>query len=59
MTTQIEVIESLIKIQAISKVLGELFMKAQPTEEERDKILVLALEQQRHANVLATWAVGK
>lgn len=58
MTTQIEVTESLVKIPALNTILGELFMKADPTREERDKILLAALELQKHANVLATWATG-
>ena len=58
MVSQIEVTESLVKIPNLNTALGELFMKAQPTKEERDKILILALELQKHANVLATWAAG-
>lgn len=58
MVTNIEVTESLVQIPILNATLGELFMKAQPTRDEKDKILIIALELQKHSNIIAAWAVG-
>jgi hypothetical protein len=59
MISQINVTESLVEIQNLIPVLSKLFAKTQPTLEERDKILLLALELQKHAAIIAGWAVRK
>ena len=56
MISQINVTESLVEIQILIPVLSKLFSKTQPTLEERDKILLLALELQKHATIIASWA---
>lgn len=58
MITAIEVSESLVKIPILNTQIGILFMNAQPTNEDRGKILILSLELQKHANILSTWALG-
>jgi len=57
MVTEIEVSEALVKIPQITTKLEELFRNAQPSKEDRDKILIFSLELQRLTHVVATWAL--
>jgi hypothetical protein len=58
MVTEIEVNESLVKMPLLQSRMNELFHKAKPSKEERDEIVVIAVEMQRHMATIAAWALG-
>ena len=57
MITQISVSESLVKLPILTTKLEELFRNAQPSKKDRDQIVLLAIEIQRHSNHIASWAL--
>lgn len=57
MTTHIEVSDSLVKLSKLISELESLFRNAHPSKDERDRIVILAVELQKHTNIIASWAL--
>lgn len=58
MVSEIEVNEALVKLPRLQARMNVLFHKAQPTKEERDEIVIIAVDMQKHTTTIAKWALG-
>lgn len=58
MVTEIELNDALVRIPQVNVKIEELLRNAQPSKEDRNKILHLSMEAQRLHHTIATWALN-